>query len=151
MIAGVTLAAVLTIPAGGGPVDPVIVKGRKHFDSTMSMYQGRFYVKADNALRFCIRLRETRHTYHGVSATGKYRGAYQADPEMAIGMAWMIQKELRASGTPAVTAQRIGKKLRANQINNWSIYYQDMAFWLVWNFGAGKSHWDATNYGGGCK
>ena len=154
LIAGVALAAAaLIVPsqAGGDPVDSVIVKGKKFFDSPISLYQGRFYVEEQNALRYCIRQRETRHTYHGVSDTGKYRGAYQADKPMAVGMGWMIQKELRATGTPRKQAKRIGKKLRANEINNWSIYYQDMAFWLVWDHGKGKSHWEQTNYGGGCE
>ena len=151
--AGVALAAAaLIVPtqSGGGDVDSVIVKGKKHFDSPISLYQGRFYVEADNALRYCIRHRETRHAYGRVNSTGKYRGAYQADSPMKNGMGWMIQKELRATGTPKKQAKRIGKKLRASEINNWSIYYQDMAFWLVWDHGKGKSHWEQTNYGGGC-
>ena len=154
MIAGVTLAslAVLAPPHSlVGPAEYVIVKGQKLFDSSISLYKGRKYVEEDNKLRFCVRFRESRHAYGANTGTGKYRGAYQASTEMARGMAWMIQKELKATGTPAIVAERIGKKLRANKINNWSIYYQDMAFWLVWNHGEGKSHWDATNYGGGCK
>ena len=65
-------------------------------------------------------------------------------PELGVGVGWMIQKELRAAhGVPKKFAVDIGKKLRGTPVNKWSEFYQDMAFWLVFNNGKGKSHWDA--------
>jgi hypothetical protein len=154
MITALVLAAALTlVPATGGDTwvnhDIAIKKGEKLFDSPISLYQGRHYVEEHNALRYCIRHRETRHAYHRVSDTGKYRGAYQADAPMTVGMGWMIQKELRATGTPKAQAVWIGKRLRSSKMNHWAPLWQDMGFWLVWNKGKGRSHWP-TARGGPC-
>ena len=70
--------------------DNPIKKGQKLFDSPISLYQGRYYVEEHNALRYCIRHRETRHAYHRVSDTGKYRGAYQADLKIFLSINPMI-------------------------------------------------------------
>tara|TARA_R110002074_G_scaffold16489_12_gene55158 strand:- start:89 stop:556 length:468 start_codon:yes stop_codon:yes gene_type:complete len=149
MITALALAAALTlVPATGGDTwvnhDIAIKKGEKLFDSPISLYQGRHYVEEHNALRYCIRKRETQHAYHRVSDTGKYRGAYQTDAPMTVGMGWMIQKELRETGTPKAQAVWIGKRLRSSKMNHWAPLWQDMGFWLVWNKGKGKSHWEQT-------
>ena len=147
LIAGV---AVITTPAaadtttGGGPV---IQKGPKTHDSPISLYQGRWYVKKHNAARVCIRNRESRHDYRAVSSTGKYRGAYQFSPELTVGAGWMIQRELRETGTPKREAFRIGRLLREHPMNQWAPYWQDVAFWIVWRKGKGRSHWPT---GPGC-
>lgn len=155
MITALVLAAALTfMPAVSDDTwldyDNPIKKGQKLFDSPISLYQGRYYVEEHNALRYCIRHRETRHAYHRVSDTGKYRGAYQADSPMTVGMGWMIQKELRATGTPKAQAVWIGKRLRAHKMNHWSPLWQDMGFWLVWNRGKGRSHWAQTEWSSKC-
>jgi len=128
----------------------VIVKGQKLYKSTVSLYQGRYYVERDNSLRYCIRHRESLHSYGANNGSGKYRGAYQADLDMAVGMGWMIQKELRATGTPKKQALWIGQKLRDNTINKWAPYYQDMGFWIVWDGGNGRAHWSQTAYSSNC-
>ena len=84
MITALALVACLTFTQAASndtwtDHDIAIKKGEKLFDSPISLYQGRYYVEEHNALRYCIRHRETRHAYHRVSDTGKYRGAYQAD------------------------------------------------------------------------
>ena len=146
--AGVTtvVAAVVTTPAAADQF-PVIIKGDKYYDSPISLYQGRWYVERDNATRVCIRHRESRHQYRAVSSTGKYRGAYQFSPELTVGAGWMIQKELRATGTPKREAIQIGRQLRRHPMNQWAPFYQEMAYWLVWRKGKGKSHWPT---GPGC-
>lgn len=146
--AGVTtvVAAVVTTPAAADQF-PVIIKGDKYYDSPISLYQGRWYVERDNATRVCIRNRESRHQYRAVSSTGKYRGAYQFSPELTVGAGWMIQKELRETGTSKREAVAIGRQLRAHPMNQWAPFYQEMAYWLVWRKGKGRSHWPT---GPGC-
>jgi hypothetical protein len=119
-------------------------------DTPISFYQGRMYVKKDNQLRYCIRYRESRHAYSAKSDTGKYRGAYQMDREFKNGMAWMIQKELRETGTPKDEAVKVGEILRGAPVNRWNPYYQDFAFWMGWTKGEGASHWAHTNSRKGC-
>ena len=58
-----------------------------------------------------------------------------------VGMGWVIQKELRATGTPKAKAVAIGEILRDTQMNRWAPYYQSMGFWLVWDHGKGATHW----------
>ena len=144
MIAEAALAMVMA--AGPEPIQ----KGPKTHDSPISLYQGRHYAKRDNGKRLCIRQRESKHDYRAVSRTGRYRGAYQFSPELAVGAGWMIQKELRATGTPKRQAIRIGRALRNHPMNQWAPFWQDFAFWIVWDGGDGRGHWKATVPGTGC-
>jgi len=139
-------ALALVMAAGPEPIQ----KGPKTHDSPISLYQGRHYVKRHNDERLCVRQRESKHDYRAVSRTGRYRGAYQFSPELAVGAGWMIQKELRATGTPKRQAIRIGRALRSHPMNQWAPFYQDLAFWLVWDGGDGRKHWRATVSGTGC-
>ena len=140
MFAAVALTAVLTLPT---PIpehvqNPVQV-GMKIHDGS-SLYRGKFYVRKHEKIRKCIRFRESRNHYNAVSMSGTYRGAYQFSPALRVGAAWMIQKRLRETlgKDRAVT---IGEVLRKTSMNKWHPYWQDMAFWLVWNNGKGKQHW----------
>ena len=144
MIAEAALALVMA--AGPEPIQ----KGPKTHDSPISLYQGRHYVQRHNDERLCVRQRESKHDYRAVSRTGRYRGAYQFSPELAVGAGWMIQKELRATGTPKRQAIHIGRALRSHPMNQWAPFYQDLAFWLVWDGGDGRKHWRATVPGTGC-
>jgi len=157
MIAELALAATIAImsPTAAGtyqltgynnPLDTTYTL----VDTPISFYQGRKYVEADNQLRYCIRYRESRHSYSAKSDTGKYRGAYQMSKEFKNGMAWMIQKELRQTGTPKIKAQAIGKILRGAPVNRWNPYYQDFAFWMGWDNGKGASHWAQTGWSAKC-
>ena len=62
----------------------------------------------------------------------------------------MIQRELIHTGEDRSTARRIGYQLRTHPMNQWAPYWQDFAFWIVWDSGEGRSHWDATVPGTGC-
>jgi hypothetical protein len=115
-----------------------------------SLYRGRYYVPKMDWVRKCIRQRESSNRYHAVSRTGKYRGAYQMSPEMGVGAGWMVQRELRLTGVPKQVAVRIGNALRTAPVNKWHTFYQDMAFWVVWNYGKGRPHWAATVPGTAC-
>ena len=140
IIATVALTAVLTMP----PVEPEHVRnpvqvGLKISDRS-SLYRGTHYVRGHEPIRKCIRQRESRNHYNAVSASGTYRGAYQFSPELRTGAAWMIQKDIRKHWGKE-TAHRIGATLRKTSMNKWHPYWQDMAFWIVWNKGEGKQHW----------
>lgn len=140
--------AVMTMVLAAGP-NPIQV-GHKYHDGTASLYQGRHYVERHNHKRVCVRQRESKHDYRAVSRTGRYRGAYQFSPELAVGAAWMIQRELIHTGEDRSMARRIGYQLRSHPMNQWAPYWQDFAFWIVWDSGEGRSHWDATVPGTGC-
>ena len=133
-------AAALALALAAVPISDPIQIGPKTYDSPISLYQGRHYVPKDNDERLCIRQRESRHDYRAVSSTGKYRGAYQFSPELGVGAAWMIQRELKRQGVE--DAEAIGEDLRSHPVNQWAPVFQDMAFWLVWNDGKGARHWD---------
>jgi len=136
----------VAVAAGPDPIDI----GPKTHNSPVSLYQGRHYVERHNSKRLCVRKRESKNDYRAVSATGRYRGAYQFSPALAKGAAWMIQRELRTTGTPKAVAQHIGKRLRSHPMNQWAPFWQDFAFWIVWDGGEGRSHWNATVAGTGC-
>ena len=76
-------AALALVVAAGPDVDPIQV-GPKTHDSPISLYQGRHYVPRHNAQRVCVRQRESKNDYRAVSSTGRYRGAYQFSPELAV-------------------------------------------------------------------
>ena len=132
-------AALALVLAATPNADPIQI-GYKTHPSPISLYQGRHYVPEHNDKRLCIRQRESRHDYRAVSSTGKYRGAYQFSPELGVGAAWMIQRELKRQGVQE--AEAIGEDLRSHPVNQWAPVFQDMAFWLVWNDGKGARHWD---------
>ena len=142
-------AALSLVLAAGPKPDPIQI-GPKTHDSPVSLYQGRHYVARHNDDRLCVRQRESKHDYRAVSRTGKYRGAYQFSPALAVGAGWMIQRELVKTGTPKPIAQHIGKRLRGHSMNKWAPFWQDMAWWLVWDGGDGRSHWRHTVPGTGC-
>ena len=148
MIAAIALTAALTLTPAQGVVVDVVQHGQKVSDGS-SLYVGRHYHQRYEKLRKCIRWKESRNAYGANTGTGKYRGAYQLSVKMRIGAAWMIQKELRLT-LPERSAKRIGAQLRNTHANNWHPSWQDMAFWIIWNDGAGRSHWAQTNTMKGC-
>ena len=108
-----------------------------------SSYRGKWFKSRFEATRMCIVQRESSGVYSATSRTGKYRGAYQVSPELRVGMGWMIQKDLRQSGTSPGAARIIGLTLRATNANHWNRYWQDYGFWLVYRDGKGSHHWTA--------
>ena len=106
-----------------------------------SLYRGDYYKKSDEGSWRCIRVRESNNSYHAINRTGKYRGAYQMSPELTVGAGWMIQKDLISNGMSKRLAKEVGQSLRDNPANKWHPFWQDYAFWLVWDHGNGKKHW----------
>ena len=145
-MAEAALAMVLAAGPQVNPIDP----GPKTHESPISLYQGRHYVERHNHKRICVRQRESKHDYRAVSRTGRYRGAYQFSPALARGAAWMIQADLINTGTPKRVARGVGQQLRMNAMNKWAPFWQDYAFWIVWNDGDGRFHWRHTVRGTGC-
>lgn len=131
-----------TMPAH---VNEPTIKG-VYNDNKASLYMGEWYVENHESIRRCITWRESRDSYTANTGTGKYRGAYQFSRDLAIGAGWMIQKDLRKTVSKEL-AQQIGESLRGTLINKWPPYWQDYAFWIVWDKGAGKNHWASVQEG----
>jgi len=90
-----------------------------------SAYVGRYYSPRHERTRKCIVRKESGGNYRIASRTGKYRGAYQFNANLA-----------------RHTAKRMGRSdLARTPINRWSRFEQDKAFWMVWNNGRGRGHW----------
>ena len=106
----------------------------------VSLYQGKWYMPNREKLRKCISKIESHHHYKAGSG-GYYRGAYQFSKSLTRGVTWMMQPEVKNemgdSGVDLV------KKLRKIPMNKWNRYWQDRAFWTIWNEGKGKNHWGA--------
>ena len=145
ILATVALTAVLALPATAPAQlgDPLENVAPKHDGS--SLYLGEHYVKAHESIRQCITWHESRDAYDANTGTGKFRGAYQLSRDMGVGAGWMIQRDLRKT-VSATLAKEIGEHLRATVVNKWHPYWQDYAFWLVWDKGNGKSHWDSVRW-----
>ena len=144
MITALVLTAALTLTPAAVDLPEPVAKGQKMHQGTKSLYKGPGYVAAHNKRRVCIRFFESRHAY-GAKASEPYRGAYQFSPAMGVGAAWQLQKSMRATGVPRAKAIRIGRILRATPVNDWHEYYQDRAFWLIWDNGRGRHHWPNTD------
>jgi hypothetical protein len=141
--------ALLSVVLASGPSLPAPIQIGPKQHNGQSLYRGKHFKKAHESVRKCIRHRESKGDYRAVSASGRYRGAYQVSPAMAVGMGWNVQRELSAL-VGKVRARSIGEALRAHPANQWGMYWQDMAFWITWNDGKGKHHWQATVPGTGC-
>jgi hypothetical protein len=90
-----------------------------------SAYVGKYYSPRHEGTRKCIVRKESGGNYGIKSRTGKYRGAYQFNANLA-----------------RATAKKMGRGDLVNKpINQWSRFDQDKAFWTVWNRGNGRGHW----------
>lgn len=142
-------ALALSMVMAAGPDLPTVVERGPKEHSGSSLYKGAKFNRKHDSLRRCIRSRESNDLYNAVSRTGRYRGAYQFSPALAVGAAWQIQKQLRGTHGRTV-AIAIGRTLRSTPMNQWAIYWQDRAFWTIWNNGKGRKHWAATVPGTEC-
>ena len=103
-----------------------------------SLYQGKWYRPAKEDVRRCIMDRESNFSYRAVGA-GTYFGAYQMNAGLARGATYTMEKEVaKEMGDEGVA---IVKALRKTTPNNWNRYWQDRAFWTIWNDGNGAGHW----------
>ncbi len=124
--------AVETAHAFGSP------ESRDLIGYEVSLYQGKWYMPNREKLRKCISKIESHHHY---KAGGYYRGAYQFSKALAQGVTWMMQPEVKKEmGDAGVD---LVQDLRKTPMNKWNRYWQDRAFWTIWNEGKGKNHWRA--------
>lgn len=90
-----------------------------------SAYVGKYYSKRYERTRKCIVRKESGGNYRIASRSGRYKGAYQFNANLA-----------------RHTARKMGRSdLARKPFNQWSRFHQDKAFWIVWNHGKGRGHW----------
>ena len=89
--------------------------------------------------RRCIVKRESRGNYRAVSAKGIYRGAYQMNRRLAVSATYKMRREVAKEMGPKAAAQVL--RLRRIPTQKWNRYWQDRAFWTIFNKGDGASHW----------
>ena len=106
-----------------------------------STYTGDFFDAVDEPYRMCVVYRESRGNYDSVNSAN-HRGAYQLSKALGVGAAWMMTAELKRMFPERW--ELIRDTLRDNVVSRWSRFYQDMAFWTVWNWEgprSGRHHW----------
>jgi len=104
-----------------------------------SLYQGKWYMPNKEDRRRCIMDREANNDYRAVSRGGLYRGAYQMNRRLAVATAKRMANEVRKElGPEAATVARQLTKIPTQQ---WNRYWQDRAFWTIWQKGKGAFHW----------
>jgi hypothetical protein len=147
--AAATLAAVAVVPlvVRGEPLasrNPAVTYSLSRVARLSSVkpsaYVGSFYDKRFEKKRRCIQFRESNGSYTVRSANGKYLGAYQMNPGLGRAVTFLMARSLRAEVGPA-QATTLLVALRARPVNRWSRYWQDRAFWTIFNHGRGAAHW----------
>ena len=108
-------------------------------DVPSTAYTGYYYrISPDEDARKCIAWRESRNTTKAVSSGG-HMGLYQMTAALGEGAAWMMRVD---PVEPITRAQRVW--LQAHPITSWSRYWQDRAWYTVWNYSgkaSGAKHW----------
>lgn len=109
-----------------------------------SLYRGRFYRPGLERIRRCIVQRESSGVYTVRGGGGdRYYGAYQMNDDLADGATWMMLPEAKEMlGDEA--ARALMARLRAKPVTTWSRYWQDAAFFTIYNWertGSGRAHW----------
>ena len=104
-----------------------------------SAYVGTYYDSRFEKKRMCIVKRES-NGYYTVVSGGGYYGAYQFNDGFRKGAASMMYKSLKKE-VGASYALQLVSSLKKKKINRWSRYWQDRAFWTVFNHGRGAANW----------
>lgn len=104
-----------------------------------SLYQGKWYMPAKEDRRRCIMDREANNDYRAVSRGGTYRGAYQMNRGLAVATAKRMAKEVTKELGPEAAA--VARQLTKIPTQQWNRYWQDRAFWTIWQKGKGAFHW----------
>jgi hypothetical protein len=109
-----------------------------------SAYVGSFYDSRYEKKRMCIVKRES-NGYYTVKSRGGYYGAYQFNDGFRKGAASMMYKSLKKE-VGATYALQLVSSLKKKKINRWSRYWQDRAFWTVFNHGRGAANWSGGRW-----
>lgn len=107
-----------------------------------SLYRGTFFHPRVERVRLCIVERESEGFYDVRSHDGYY-GAYQMSPELAKGATWMMLPEAKRLLGPD-RARELMERLRETKANDWPRYWQDAAFFTIYNWegvASGSAHW----------
>ena len=146
MLSSILLAAALTItPVHGEQVRAYSVEAKDTVGFEASLYRGKWFTPKARHARACIMHRESRNDYTARNTTSSAAGAYQfLDSKWRDSLVWMMLEE--SNETNDGLTDEI-KALRKMNIAKWSRYFQDRAFYTVWQYGKGKDHW----YHGGIK
>lgn len=114
-----------------------------------SAYRGKYFHKGDESLRKCIGTRES-HFQYMLSGGGAYQ--FMSYDRWPISLSWMVKKEVRKQYGKRL-ANKMQKILSKHEVNQWSRYWQDAAFYTVLNYNgrhSGIKHWTATVPGTDC-
>lgn len=131
------------------PVMPTLLRVHSRDDERgvePSAYRGRWFVKRHEGIRKCILRRESGGAYMMRDGGGYQFMSYSRWPRS---LSFMLKPETRAVFGRS-EANRMQRVLRSHEVNEWSRYWQDAAFWVVWRKGAGAKHWNPTVPGTGC-
>lgn len=109
-----------------------------------SLYQGKYFTPKTEDIRACIVKRESEGNYDVQGGGGnRYFGAYQMNDELADGATWMVLDEHKDI-LGAEQARVLMEDLRATAVTKWPRYWQDAAFYTIYNWegpGSGAAHW----------
>ena len=109
-----------------------------------STYTGTYFDRRFEQYRLCVFQREGGGSYTLVSRS--FHGAYQ------FGTRWnspaQVANRLRAEliDTYGAAAERELNRLASTPISRWNRFWQDAAFWTVFNRGAGWRQWAGGNW-----
>jgi hypothetical protein len=109
-----------------------------------SLYRGEFFTPSTEPRRKCIVKRESEGRYDVRGGGGnRYFGAYQMNDALADGATWMMLDEhKRILGNES--ARELMAELRDTPVTQWTRYWQDAAFYTIYNWespGSGAAHW----------
>lgn len=113
-----------------------------------SAYKGKFYRPFQEKIRKCILRRESNYHYFSTNRKSGYFGGYQMTKELMHGAAWMFMPELRKE-VGKERATKIRQILQATPGHKWNRYWQDRAFYTVFNWectGSGAKHWGGGRF-----
>lgn len=115
-----------------------------------SLYRGKYFSKRSERFRECVIERESKGNYRAANASSSARGAYQfLDNAWRESLVHMLRPEAKKHGLlPQV------RKLNNKPIHKWSRYWQDAAFYTVYNHdgpGSGAHHWGTFGQTHSCK
>lgn len=109
-----------------------------------SLYRGEYFTPKTEPLRACIVKRESEGRYDVRGGGGnRYFGAYQMNDDLADGATWMMLDEHKDI-LGAQQARSLMEELREMPVTKWPRYWQDAAFYTIFNWegpGSGAAHW----------
>ena len=105
----------------------------------LSTYTGKYYDKRFEQYRLCVVQRESGGRY-GESSSA-HIGAYQFSYSLAASALRAMRSEIEdVYGRPGLAAL---DRLDGKPMYTWNRFWQDAAFWTIFDGGRGWSHWSA--------